>query len=76
VINISKLEALAARLQPQTEGQPTIDLTSLGYVKLLGTGKVTKPMVVKVQSASKSATEKITGAGGKILTTAEEETGE
>jgi large subunit ribosomal protein L15 len=75
VINIAKLEALATQLPPQTEGQPTVDLTSLGYAKLLGTGKITKPITVKVQSASKSATEKITQAGGKILATSEE-TGE
>jgi ribosomal protein L15 len=47
----------------------------MGYAKLLGTGKATRALTVKVQSASKSATEKITEAGGKVLTEAEE-TGE
>ncbi len=70
VINIAKLDALVIQLPAEQE--QTIDLTSLGYVKLLGTGRITKPVTVKVQSASKSAAEKIQNAGGKILTAAEE----
>jgi large subunit ribosomal protein L15 len=75
VINLAKLEALSTQLPSEKEGQPTIDLTSLGYAKLLGTGKITKSLTVKVQSCSKSAAEKIKQAGGKILT-ASQETGE
>jgi large subunit ribosomal protein L15 len=74
VINITRLEALATQL-PTTGEQQTIDLTSLGFAKLLGTGKITKALTVKVQSASKTATEKIAQAGGKILAEVEE-TGE
>lgn len=70
VINIARLDALVMQLPAEQE--QTIDLTSLGYVKLLGTGRISKPITVKVQSASKSATEKIQNAGGKILTAAEE----
>jgi large subunit ribosomal protein L15 len=67
IINIAQLETLTTQLP--TEGKtPTIDLTSLGYTKLLGTGKITKPLTIKIQSSSKSATEKIEQAGGKILT--------
>ena len=44
-----------------------IDLANLGYTKLLGTGKITKPLIVKVAACSKSAAEKIKEAGGKIL---------
>ncbi len=72
VINLAKLEALSTQLPPPTEGQPIIDLTSLGYAKLLGTGKLTKPLTVKVQSASKTAVEKVKQAGGKILTASQE----
>jgi large subunit ribosomal protein L15 len=49
-----------------------MDLESLGYTKLLGAGKVTKPFVVKVASYSKSAAEKIKEAGGQILTESQE----
>ena len=72
VINLAKLQALSTQLPSQTEGQPTIDLTSLGYAKLLGTGKLTIALTVKVQSASKTAAEKIRKAGGKILTASQE----
>jgi large subunit ribosomal protein L15 len=75
VINLAKLEALSTQIPSEKEAQPTIDLTSLGYAKLLGTGKLTKPLTIKVQSCSKSAAEKIKQAGGKILT-ASQETGE
>jgi large subunit ribosomal protein L15 len=75
VINVAQLEALATRLPSQNEPTQIIDLTSLGYAKLLGTGKITKPLVIRVEAASKSAAEKVGQAGGKILTPAEE-TGE
>jgi ribosomal protein L15 len=42
-------------------------LTSLGYTKLLGAGKVTKVLTVKVSSFSKAAAEKIRQAGGEII---------
>jgi large subunit ribosomal protein L15 len=61
-INIAQLEALTAEGETQT-----IDLTSLGYTKLLGTGKITKPITIKIPSSSKTATQKIEQAGGKIL---------
>jgi len=75
VINIAKLDAITAKLPTPNEEQQTIDLTSLGYSKLLGTGKITKALTIKVHTCSKSAAKKITEAGGKILT-ASQETGE
>ena len=44
----------------------TIDLGKMGYAKLLGKGRINKPVVVKVNEASKQAKEKIEKAGGKI----------
>ena len=35
-------------------------------VKLLGTGEITHPVVVRVQKVSKAAKEKIEAAGGKV----------
>jgi len=43
-------------------------LSALGYKKLLGTGRVTKPLMIRVASCSKSAAEKVKNAGGQILT--------
>ncbi len=46
---------------------PLIDLSQLGYEKLLGGGVLKEPITVKVAKASKSAMRKIEEAGGKIL---------
>ena len=72
VINVAKLEELATHFSAKTEGQPVIDLTILGYAKLLGAGKITKPLTIKVSCCSKSASDKIVQAGGKVLTASQE----
>jgi large subunit ribosomal protein L15 len=59
-INLNKLDEIA-----QT---PQINLTALGYTKLLGTGKITKPLTITIPTYSKSAAEKIKKAGGEIIT--------
>jgi len=42
-------------------------LDNLGYDKLLGMGKITKSMVVKVAAHSEAAGKKLEEAGGQIL---------
>lgn len=59
IINLSKLDQIA-----QT---PQINLIELGYTKLLGTGKITKPLTIQVSTYSKSAAQKVQDAGGKII---------
>jgi large subunit ribosomal protein L15 len=68
VINVAKLEELSLRFQTKEIGQIEIDLTRLGYAKLLGTGSIKKAIIVKVPTCSKSAAEKIQKAGGQVLT--------
>jgi len=73
VIDIRRLDEMAEKFSTKKEeGKFFIDLESLGYAKLLGTGRVTKPLIVKVASYSKSAAEKIKEAGGQILMDAQE----
>ncbi|MHA1348311.1 MAG: uL15 family ribosomal protein [Candidatus Odinarchaeia archaeon] len=48
-------------------GKIEIDLNALGYTKLLGTGKPTRPFIVKVKSCTPLAQEKIEAAGGEII---------
>ena len=62
-INLKELDAIARKL-----GKKKIDLSELGYDKLLGTGKLTQPLAVKAKYFSKKAIEKIKAAGGKIET--------
>jgi len=62
-----RIEGLLAKNQAtKTKEGIAIDLTQLGYDKLLGKGKVTHPLILRVESSSKSATEKIEKAGGQI----------
>ncbi len=35
-------------------------------IKLLGTGEITRPVVVRIQKVSKAAKEKVEAAGGKV----------
>jgi large subunit ribosomal protein L15 len=73
VLNVGKLDEMAEKISTEKEkGKFFIDLESLGYTKLLGTGKVKKPLIVKVAQCSESAAEKIKGAGGQILAKTEE----
>lgn len=74
IMNVGKLDLVAEKVSVEREkGQLFVDLESLGFTKLLGTGKVTKPLTVKVASCSKSAAEKIKEAGGQVLMEAQEE---
>jgi large subunit ribosomal protein L15 len=66
-INIAQLSEL-----PLEADVAQVDLTSMGYTKLLGTGKITKPLTITVAACSKTAAEKVEKAGGKILTASEE----
>ena len=72
IINVGKLDDLADRLESakkleKKENKIFVDLENLGYDKLLGTGEIIKPMLVKVASYSESASKKLEEAGGEIL---------
>jgi len=68
IINVGRLDEIAEKVSVEKEkGKLFVDLETLGFTKLLGTGKVTKPLTVKVASCSKSAVEKIKEAGGQVL---------
>ncbi len=73
VVNVAVIDQNVESFSNATEeGMPYVDLESLGYTKLLGSGIVTRPMIVKVPSWSRSAAEKIRDAGGKIIGESEE----
>lgn len=50
----------------ENAGKYIIDLTALGYNKLLGSGKATEAIEIKVAKSTQSAIEKIQKAGGKV----------
>ncbi len=72
LVNVGKLEELASRqtdkeLAERKEGKVSLDLTRLGYDKLLGKGKIDQPLLIKVESYSQLAVKKIEDAGGRIV---------
>ncbi|MEO9321234.1 MAG: uL15 family ribosomal protein [Nitrososphaera sp.] len=74
-INVRDLEAVFAKHGKEENGKVVLDLTSLGYDKLLGGGKVTGAFAVKIEKISESAKAKIESAGGEVITE-NEHTGE
>jgi len=71
-INISQLDELIDKQTrhkqvAKKQGKPYIDLTTLGYQKLLAKGKLTKPAQIKIETYSESAAKKIQEAGGQII---------
>ncbi len=72
-INLQKLDEISNKFSVEKEeGKLFLDLTCLGYTKLLGTGKISKALIVNVPSCSKAAAEKIKEAGGQVLTASQE----
>lgn len=64
--DLTRLTPVSTQEKPEMK-LPLIDLSKLGYEKLLGTGAVKEPIAIKVDKASKSAVKKVGEAGGKIL---------
>lgn len=44
-----------------------IDLKKLGYDKLIGSGKITKKLIITADAASKKAVDKVKKAGGEVI---------
>lgn len=61
------IELREKHLKGSADTAPVIDLTALGYAKLLGKGQLPKaPLVIRARYVSKLAESKITKAGGVI----------
>jgi len=68
IINVGTVDRIAPRLSTEKQDDKLVlDLAALGFTKLLGTGKITKPLIIKVASCSKSAAEKVKNGGGQVL---------
>lgn len=71
VTSVGQLEDLLAHPEyahavSEHDGKKLLDLRSLGYAKLLGSGKIRVPILVRIDRFSKSAAAKIEAAGGRI----------
>ncbi len=67
-VNLRDLNKLLRYSKSGEDGKTVLDLGELGYEKLLGSGNVEAVFTIKVKQASKSAKDKITEAGGEVLT--------
>jgi len=66
--NLRDLDLLYFKhIRNETTENDILDLTSLGINKLLGGGKVTTKMTVKVEQISRHAIEKIKAIGGNVI---------
>jgi len=71
-MNLSEVEQSLGRLASEgyaveKDGKWTVDLTKLGVDKLLGSGRIGKPVNIRVAEASARAEEKLKEAGGALL---------
>ncbi|MDI6655349.1 MAG: uL15 family ribosomal protein [Candidatus Hydrothermarchaeota archaeon] len=66
-INVGELDELAERIAEKEKRKLIIDVTKLNCEKVLGKGKISKPLVVKALSFSKSALKKIESSGGEAV---------
>lgn len=72
-INVGRLQELVdemimrGELKPGEDGKIEVDLEKLGFEKLLGEGKVLKPLIVKVSEVSEEAERKISEVGGQVV---------
>jgi large subunit ribosomal protein L15 len=71
-VNLSEVEQSLQDLSRdgyavQKDGKWTVDLTKMGVDKLLGSGRISTPISIKVPEASANALEKLKAAGGAIV---------
>jgi large subunit ribosomal protein L15 len=68
-INVGALSSLmqGRTLQQDEKGRAILDLSSLGYEKVLGGGKIGFSMVVKASRITELAKKKISNAGGEAV---------
>lgn len=73
VLNVGQIDELAEELSRKgnviiEDGKIVIDVTKMGITKVLGSGKVIRPIKLIAYKVSKSAKEKIEKAGGVVIT--------
>jgi large subunit ribosomal protein L15 len=77
VINVSQLEDrleyfLENGYATKQKELITIDLTSAGYDKLLGSGNIKKPFEIRVEYATERAKSKVEKVGGSVVSESED----
>ena len=68
-VSVRDLDDLFEKFGKKDGEKKVIDLSTRGYDKLLGGGKITNAYTVKIGRFTKSAEEKVKQSGGEVLTT-------
>lgn len=68
-INVRDLDNLFAKFGTTQDNKKFLDLTKLGYDKLLGGGQVKNAYALKIEQFTTSAQEKVKQAGGEVIST-------
>jgi large subunit ribosomal protein L15 len=66
-INLEDLEKISEKLVKKEGEKIKINVINLGYEKVLGKGRITKPLIVEAKFFSKKALEKLEKVGGKAV---------
>ncbi|HSA75576.1 MAG TPA: uL15m family ribosomal protein, partial [Candidatus Nitrosocosmicus sp.] len=66
-LNLRDIEDIYHKNKDNLNEQNILDLSSLGYDKLLGSGSVNTKLLVKIASVSKTALNKIKASGGNVI---------
>ncbi|KAL8118390.1 large ribosomal subunit protein uL15x-like [Apium graveolens] len=72
IVNVDKLWSMVPQDVKESAGDktPVLDVSQLGYFKVLGKGAIPSAVVVKAKLVSKNAERKIKEAGGAVVLTA------
>jgi len=70
-INVRDLDGLFAKFGTTQDNKKLLDLTKLGFDKLLGGGQVKNAYTLKIRQFTESAQEKVKQAGGEVASTNE-----
>lgn len=66
-LNLRDIESIYHKNKDNLNEQNILDLSYLGYDKLLGSGSVNTKLLVKIASVSKKALNKIKASGGSVI---------
>ncbi len=71
-INLKELDQMAEnlvekKLAEKTEGKIKINVLKLGYQKVLGSGRITRPLIIEAKYFSKDAIKKLEKANGEAV---------
>jgi len=66
VLNVGSVQEKVLKYGKDVDKTVELDLSALGYDKLLGSGNISIPVKIKISEATENAINKINNAGGEV----------